>query len=90
MSKFLDKRGKKRRSSLQNGVQVRHELQPTVQVSPNRLGLGKLGNGGVHETEDVESHLLSRKGANAELLEFLSDDVVYFQGRTEGEERRAV
>ncbi|TKW54871.1 hypothetical protein CTA1_23 [Colletotrichum tanaceti] len=57
-------------------VEVRDELQPTVQVGEDRLALAKIDNGGGQETQEVEGHLLLREGTDAERLDTLGNDVV--------------
>ncbi|GKT61899.1 unnamed protein product [Colletotrichum tofieldiae] len=57
-------------------VEVRDELQTTVQVSEDRLALAEVDNGRRHETQEVEGHLLLGEGADAERFDTLGNDVV--------------
>ncbi|GKT45755.1 uncharacterized protein ColSpa_05936 [Colletotrichum spaethianum] len=57
-------------------VEVRDELQTTVQVGENRLALAEVDNGRGHETQEVESHLLLREGADAKSFDSLGNDIV--------------
>ncbi|GJC78128.1 hypothetical protein ColLi_00966 [Colletotrichum liriopes] len=57
-------------------VEVRDELQTTVQVSEDRLALAEVDNGRGHETQEVEGHLLLGEGADAERFDTLGNDVV--------------
>ncbi|GJD00729.1 hypothetical protein ColKHC_09554 [Colletotrichum higginsianum] len=57
-------------------VEVRDELQTTVQVGEDRLALAEIDNGRGQETQEVEGHLLLREGADAESLDTLGNDVV--------------
>ncbi|KAI6759685.1 hypothetical protein HG530_010365 [Fusarium avenaceum] len=57
-------------------VEVRNELQTTVEISENWLRLAQVNQGGRHETEKVESHLLLRESSDTESLNTLSNNVV--------------
>ena len=52
-----------------------NSVHTSVEVGPDRFNLGDVEEQGVHETEDVESHLLGGEGSNTELLEALGDKV---------------
>ncbi|CEI68857.1 unnamed protein product [Fusarium venenatum] len=57
-------------------VQVRDELETTVEISKDRLVLAQVNQSGGHKTEKVESHLLLRESADAESLNAFSNNVV--------------
>uniref|UniRef100_A0A4E9ENN5 Uncharacterized protein n=1 Tax=Gibberella zeae TaxID=5518 RepID=A0A4E9ENN5_GIBZA len=57
-------------------VQVRDELETTVEISKDRLVLTQVNQSGRHKAEKVESHLLLRESADAESLNTLSNNVV--------------
>ncbi len=57
-------------------VQLGDELETTVQIGKDRLVLAEVDEDGGHQTQEVESHLLLREGANTEGLDALGHDVV--------------
>jgi hypothetical protein len=49
--------------------------ETTAQVTPNWLDLSDTEKYRVHESEDIESHLLGRESANSVRLNFLSNHI---------------
>lgn len=54
---------------------VREAIHATVEVGPERFNLGYREEKGVHQTKQVEGHLLRREGADSVALELLRDNV---------------
>jgi hypothetical protein len=57
--------------------EVRKAIHSTVEISPDRFDLRDAEEEGVHETEDVESHLFGREGADTIAFELVGDDVCW-------------
>src|SRR6266446_8202807 len=55
--------------------EISDAAETTTQVTPNWLDLSNTKKYWVHESEDIESHLLGRESANSVRLNFLSNHI---------------